>query len=179
VAILGGAAILLIGVADHVTTWPMLIATPGPTAYLLLAHPDEQRSRIPSAVVGHGAAIAAGCAALWLTGSWTVANTFVHHSTTLGHAFAAAIAVAITLFALGASRFHHAPAGATAVLVGSGLAEPGQLLAGLAMGLVALLILVLVMDQLPGSGASRSGGRGLPPAGATGRLIGVRQEPPR
>lgn len=150
VAALGGSCILLIGLADHFTSWPMLTSTLGPTAYLLLAHPDQEASRFRNAAAGHGTAIAAGLGGLCLTGSWSVASSFLYQSATLRHVLAAAIAVAITLFVLGASDLHHAPAGSTAVFVATGLAGPGKLLAGLAMGLIALFILVRVIDTLPG-----------------------------
>ena len=149
IALLSGVAVLLIGLADHFSSWPMLTSTLGPTAYLLFIHPGQKMSSLRNAAAGHGIGIAAGAAGLWLTGSWRISNAFLFHASSLPHVFAAAIAVSLTLFVMHALRVDHAPAGATALLVATGLAGPGQLMAGLALGLIALFLLQLALNRIP------------------------------
>lgn len=149
IAVLAAIALLLIGLADHFTTWPALTATLGPTAYFFFAHPGEEWSSVRNASIGHSVAIAAGLLGLWMAGSWHTAPVFLFQASTLPHVFAVTIAIAITLFVLNAIKVHHAPAAATAILVASGLAEPGKLLGGLTLGLAALFLLQLGLNQVP------------------------------
>lgn len=149
IALLAALALLLIGLADHFTTWPLLTSTLGPTAYFFFSHPREEWSSVRNASIGHAFAIGAGLAGLWITASWRTAPVFLFQTTTLPHVFAVTIAIAVTLFVLNAIKVHHAPAAATSVLVASGLAEPGKLLAGLTLGLAALFLLQMVLNRIP------------------------------
>jgi hypothetical protein len=52
--------------------WVMLTTTLGPTAHLLLAHPDSVGARLRSAVLDHAAAIVAGPGRLAALGLWAM-----------------------------------------------------------------------------------------------------------
>jgi hypothetical protein len=144
-AVLVGA----VGIVGHYVGLVLVTSTVGPTAYLMLAHPDDVTARVCNAVLGHGIAIGCGLACLAAFGLW-------HHSpvTQLGHATsgqvaASALATALTLAGLTLLGRHHAPAAATALLISTGVAGPGRPLYGLVVGLVIVIILAPVLARLP------------------------------
>lgn len=115
----------VIGVVGHFIGLVLVTSTVGPTAYLMLAHPDDVTARVRNAVIGHGIAIGCGLACAAAFGLW-------HHPpvTRLGHATleqaaASAVATALTVAALTLLGNHHTLAAATAVLISSGIARPG------------------------------------------------------
>jgi hypothetical protein len=146
-------SVLLIGVIGVVGRFVGLVvvtSTVGPTAYLMLAHPGEITARVRNAVVGHGVAIVLGLGCALVFGLW-------HHPpvTRLGYAtldqvWASATATALTLVALTMLGRHHAPAAATALLISSGIAQPGRPLYGLMAGLALVVILAPLLARLPG-----------------------------
>ena len=141
----------LIGLVGHFTGMVLVTSTVGPTAYLMLAHPDHVTARLRNAIIGHGVAIVFGLACSLAFGLW-------HHppATQLGHptldqAGASALATALTLAALTILGSHHAPAAATALLISIGLARPGRPLYGLMAGLALVVIFTPVLARLPGA----------------------------
>lgn len=148
-AILGGIAICAVGLIDHFSSFPLLTAALGPTAYMLIAHPSSQSARLRNAVVGHSAGIAAGLAVLAIFGLWNAPSTSQVGHASLAQAGAGGLAVAVTVLVLHTVRSHHAPAAATALLVSSGLARPGPPLYGLIAGLAAILTAVSVLNRIP------------------------------
>lgn len=146
--VLGAAVLTAVGLADRLLAWPLLTATVGPTAYQLLAHPEEKAARLRNAVVGHAAAVGIALAAIAAFGLWQESS-----AAKLGHVngpqvAATAVAVGVTLLALELLDAHHAPAAATAVLITTGLARPGRPLAGLVLGLVLVLVLAPLLTAL-------------------------------
>lgn len=148
-AVLGGVAIFAVGLIDHLSEFPLLTSALGPTAYVLIAHPDSQSARLRNAIVGHTTGIAAGLAALAIFGLWNAPSTVKIGHASLAQAAASGLAVAVTLLALHAVRAHHAPAAASALLVSTGLARPGPPLYGLIAGLAAILLAVSILNRLP------------------------------
>lgn len=148
-AVLAGGALCLIGVAGTFAGIPMLTATLGPTAYLLFVQPGPRWDRLRGAAVGHAVAIVAGLAGLAAAGRWHIESAYLFRANTISEAFAVAIALAITLLVLHLLRAHHPPAASTTVLVASGLAGPGRLLLGLVLGLAALFLLQLALNEIP------------------------------
>ncbi|HEX5265669.1 MAG TPA: HPP family protein [Acidimicrobiales bacterium] len=136
-----GAALAVVGLVDRYEDWPLLTATLGPTAYLFAADPTEPTSRRRNAIVGHSVAILAGLAALGVFGIWHQPSATVVGHVLTSQAFATAAALATTLLVLEIIDRHHAPAAATAVLVTTGLAQPGRPLLGLVCGLALLIAL--------------------------------------
>lgn len=148
IAVLAGTALILIGLAEHLTSWPLLTSTLGPTAYVFFAHPREQWSSVRNASVGHAVGILAGLGSLEATTGIHVTGSG-YQSGAIPHVVAASLALAITLGVLTRIRIHHAPAGASALLVATGLAAPGLPLLGLIAGLAALIALQFVLNMTP------------------------------
>lgn len=157
-ALLAGVLLAVIGAAGHAAsalgaravggTW--LTATLGPTAYVLLAHPHELTSRLRNGLLGHGAAVLAGLAALAVFGLWSAPSIAETHQESLPQVAAQAVALGLTLLVLTLTDAHHAPAGATALLISSGIARPGPELVGLLIGLVIVLAVAPLLARLPG-----------------------------
>jgi hypothetical protein len=157
-ALLAGVLLAVVGVAGHVAsalgaravggTW--LTAALGPTAYVLLAHPRSITSRLRNAVVGQVVGVLAGLVGLAMFGLWSAPSIVETHHESLPQVGSQAVAVALTLLVLTLADAHHAPAGATALLVASGIARPGPELFGLLIGLAIVLALAPLLARLPG-----------------------------
>jgi hypothetical protein len=143
--------VAVIGVVGHFAGLVMVTSTVGPTAYLMLAHPDEVTARVRNAVAGHGVAIGCGLACAAAFGIWQHPPMSRLGNATLDQVGATALATAVTLAALTVMGSHHAPAAATAVLISSGIAPPGRALYGLIAGLALVMILAPVLARLPGA----------------------------
>jgi hypothetical protein len=147
--LLTGVVVGVVGAAGHWLAWPLITSTVGPTAYMFIAHPGSETSRVRNAVVGHAVAIGAGTGALVVFG-------LVHHpsvSTSGAPSFAqvaaAATAAGATVAVLELAGSHHAPAAATALLVATGLAKPGAPLIGLVLGLAIVIVLGPLIGRIP------------------------------
>jgi hypothetical protein len=134
-----GAGLAVVGAIGHTIGWTLLSTTLGPTAYVFAAHPKSASAKRRNAILGHTSAVAAALFCLAVFGLW-------HHPpvTKLGHLTwpqvgAAALAGALTVALLELLDAHHAPAGATALLIASGIAKPGPPLYGLLIGLALLI----------------------------------------
>ena len=157
-AVLVGALLAAVGLAGLVAsgsgaralggTW--LTAALGPTAYVLLAHPRSVTSRFRNALIGHGSAVLSGLLALAVFGLWTAPSIVETHHESVAQVGAQAAAIALTLLALTVAGAHHAPAGATTLLIASGIARPGPALVGLLVGLAIVLLLAPLLARLPG-----------------------------
>ncbi|MCD2188130.1 HPP family protein [Actinomycetospora soli] len=153
-ALLAGALVAAVGLAGWFArdtalggTW--LTTTLGPTAYVVIAHPRSAMSRLRNGVIGHATAIVVGLGSFGAFGLWhapSVAEIHVESPTRVG---AQAVALALTLLVLTLARAHHAPAGATALLISSGIAAPGAPLFGLVVGLAIVLAAAPVLARLP------------------------------
>lgn len=138
--VLVGVSLAVVGVAGHFLDWPLLTTTLGPTAYVFAAHPHSEAARRQNAVIGHAVAIAAGLFCLAVFGLWSHPSIVAQHHLLLVQVGAAALAGALTVAGLELSHAHHAPAGATALLVATGISKPGPPLYGLLIGLSFLLL---------------------------------------
>ena len=150
-ALLVGPLVAAVGAAGLLSgagVW--LTATLGPTAYLIIAHPHDATARTRNAVLGHGTALLAGLAVLGAFGLWHAPSVAETHHETWPQIAAQAVAIAVTLVVLTLADAHHAPAGATALLVASGIAAPWKPFLGLVAGLVIVLVLAPLLARLPG-----------------------------
>ncbi len=157
-AVVAGALLAAVGLAGHLAgtlgasalggTW--LTAALGPTAYVLLAHPRSVTSRLRNAVVGHLSAVLVGLLALAVFGLWSAPSVVETHHESVAQVGAQGTAIALTLLALTVADAHHAPAGATTLLIASGIARPGPELVGLLVGLAIVLLLAPLLARLPG-----------------------------
>lgn len=155
--LLGGVRLLVLsavllaatGAIGRTVGWVLLTTTLGPTAYLLLTHPDDQTARVRSSLLGHAAAAVCGLGCLAAFGLWSQPSIVEQRHDTMPQIGAQALAVGLTLLALAVLRAHHPPAAATALLIASGIARPGPPLYGMLTGLAILIATATVVARLP------------------------------
>jgi hypothetical protein len=148
--VLSGAALAAVGAIGRATGLVMLTATLGPTAYMLLAHPESEASRLRSAVAGHGLATVCGLLCLSVFGLWSRPSVTEQHHDSWPQIGAQALAVGLTLLLLSLLGMQHPPAAATAVLIASGIARPGLPLYGMLAGLAVLIAGAALLARIPG-----------------------------
>ncbi|MER6975787.1 HPP family protein [Streptomyces carpinensis] len=136
---LSAALLTATGFIGHAIGWILLTTTLGPTACLLLAHPDRAGPRVRDAVLGHASATACGLACLAVFGLWNQPSGLEQHHDTLPQIGAQALAVGVTLLILTLFCAHHPPAAATGLLITSGITRPGPLLYGMLTGLAIVI----------------------------------------
>jgi len=139
--ILVGVSLAVTGVAGHFLDWPLLSSTLGPTSYVFAAHPGSEGAKRRNAIIGHSLGVAAGLFSLAVFGLWSHPSIVAQHHLVLLQVGAAALAGGLTVAGLEVARAHHAPAGATTLLIATGIAAPGPPLYGLLIGL-AIIILI-------------------------------------
>lgn len=148
--VFAGVLIALVGLAAHEQGWPWLTSSLGPTAYVFLAHPQSETSKLGNALIGHGIAIACGLFSLAVFGLWTHPSIPDQHGhTTLTQLAACAVAIGLTLGLLELLNKHHAPAGATTLLIATGISRPYTPLYGLLIGLGVVIALSPLLTRLP------------------------------
>lgn len=155
--VLGGGLLACVGFIGHGLQQVLLTTTLGPTAYLLLAHPDSEQAHLRSALLGHGAAVVCGLGCLAAFGLWSHPSIAQTHHDTSPQIWAQAAAVGLTLFFLTVLRAHHPPAAATALLITSGIARPGSGLPGMLIGLGLLIAFAALLSRIPGAQHHRNG----------------------
>ena len=147
--LLTGGVVAAVGVAGRWLAWPLLTSTVGPTAYVFVAHPDSETSRLRNALIGHTVAVAAGLGALVAFGLQHRPSLAVTGTPSYSQAAAAAAAAAVTVAVLELAGSHHAPAAATALLIATGLAKPGAPLTGLVVGLAIVIVAGPLAGRVP------------------------------
>lgn len=148
--VLSSALLAAVGAVGHGSGWVMLTATLGPTAYIILAHPDSVQSRLKNGAAGHLIAVATGLAFLAAFGLWNHPSVIEQKRDTAAQIGAQALAVGVTLFLLTVLDRSHPPAAATALLITSGIARPGPPLYGMLIGLAAVLLVAPLLARAPG-----------------------------
>ncbi|KRV49828.1 hypothetical protein AQ490_19275 [Wenjunlia vitaminophila] len=147
--VLSAALLTAVGALGQAIGWTTLTSTLGPTAYLVLVHPDSVTARVRNAVLGHGAALACALACLAGFDLWDHPPVTVSNEAPWPRIGAQSLAVGGTLVLLTLLRAHHPPAAATALLVASGISRPGPPLYGLLVGLVLTVVLAPALARLP------------------------------
>ena len=145
-------SLLAIGLSG---TWAWLVKQPlvfpslGATAFLIFETPMAEVGSPRNTIVGHVMGVAAGAASLALFGLLNARSAYVS-GVTLDRVFAIALAVAMTGGTLRVLRAAHPPAGATTIIVASGLlAKPHQML-DVVIGVVLLTIAGWLLNRLMG-----------------------------
>lgn len=142
-----------VGIGGQYLGWPLLTSTVGPTAYIFAAHPHSEGARFRNALIGHGVAIACGLAALAAFGLVRSPSISETGSPSAAQVAAAVLGVGLTVFVLELAGSHHAPSAATALLITTGLAQPGAPLIGLVLGLAIVIALGPLSGRIPFAGA--------------------------
>lgn len=142
-------AIGLSGLAAYALDEPLLFPSLGATAFLIFETPTAEVGSPRNTVIGHAVAILAAVAALALFGLLDAPSAF-EQGVTLARVAAVALSVALTGGVLRVLRSAHPPAGATTIIVSSGLlADPDQVLA-VAVGVLLLTIAGWLLNRAMG-----------------------------
>ncbi|MBV8218421.1 MAG: HPP family protein [Solirubrobacterales bacterium] len=121
-------AIGLSGLWAYIVKQPLVFPSLGATAFLIFETPMAEVGTPRNTIVGHSVGIAAGVLSLAIFGLLDAPSVYVS-GVTLGRVGAIALAVALTGGVLRLLRSAHPPAGATTIIVASGLlAKPRQIL---------------------------------------------------
>lgn len=148
--ILAAALVATVGAVGQGVGLVMLTTAVGPTAYILLAAPGNESTRLYNALLGHACATVCGLAFLAAFGLWNAPSVPARHHETWPQIGAQALAVGTTLLLLALLDAHHAPAATTALLITSGIARPGPPLYGMLAGLALLIAGAAVLARVPG-----------------------------
>lgn len=147
-------AIALSGVAAWGFDEPLLFPSLGATAFLFFETPMAEIASPRNTLIGHGMAILAAVVALAAFGLLDAPDAY-EAGVVPARIGAVALAVALTGGALRLLRAAHPPAGATTIIVSSGLlAEPRQLVA-VAVGVLLLTLAGWCINRVLGVPAPR------------------------
>ena len=121
-------AIGLSGTWAYIVKQPLVFPSLGATAFLIFETPMAEVGSPRNTIIGHTVGILAGVLSLAIFGLLHAPSVYVA-GITLGRVGAIALAVALTGGVLRVLRAAHPPAGATTIIVASGLlAKPRQIL---------------------------------------------------
>ena len=142
-------AIGLSGLWAYIVKQPLVFPSLGATAFLIFETPMAEVGTPRNTMLGHTVGVAAGVASLALFGLLDAPSVYVS-GVTLGRVGAIALAVALTGGILRLVRSAHPPAGATTIIVASGLlAKPRQIL-DILIGVLLLTIAGWCLNRLMG-----------------------------
>jgi CBS domain-containing membrane protein len=147
-----GCSLLAIGLSGF-WAWifkePLLFPSLGATAFLIFETPMAEVGTPRNTIIGHSVGIAAGVVSLALFGLLNAPSVYVMGMTP-ARIGAVALAVALTGGVLRVLRSAHPPAGATTIIVASGLlAKPHQWV-DLFVGVVLLTVAGWILNRLLG-----------------------------
>lgn len=160
---LAGGVLAVVGLVDHALIFPLVFASLGPTAYQLIYDPSHEQSKVGHAGLAHLLAAFLGLGSLAAFGLWHQPNILQSGVVSFARVGAVTVGLGATLAILELLGFHHAPAGATNMLVTTGFAAPWKLFLGLLSGVGLLLVLLFLLSLVPWV---RAGAELLPPATA-------------
>jgi CBS-domain-containing membrane protein len=147
-------AIALSGFWAWLLEEPLLFPSLGATAFLFFETPLAEVGTPRNAVIGHFVAIAAAVGSLAAFGLLDAPSAYVE-GVTPARIAAVAVSVALTGGLLRLLRAAHPPAGATTIIVSSGLlAEPRQI-AAVAVGVLLITVAGWALNRLLGVPAPR------------------------
>ena len=142
-------AIGLSGLWAYIVKQPLVFPSLGATAFLIFETPMAEVGTPRNTMLGHTVGVAAGVASLALFGLLDAPSVYVS-GVTLGRVGAIALAVALTGGILRVLRSAHPPAGATTIIVASGLlAKPRQIL-DMLIGVLLLTIAGWCLNRVMG-----------------------------
>src|SRR5436305_801583 len=132
-------AIGLSGTWAYLVKQPLVFPSLGATAFLIFETPMAEVGTPRNTIIGHSVGILAGAVALAIFGLLHAPSVYVS-GITVGRVCAIALAVALTGGVLRVLRAAHPPAGATTIIVASGLLHTPRQMADVLVGVVLLTI---------------------------------------
>jgi CBS domain-containing membrane protein len=142
-------AITLSGLAAWAFDEPLLFPSLGATAFLIFETPTAEVGSPRNTLIGHGVGILAAAISLAAFGLFDEASAF-EHGVTLSRVLAVALSVALTGGALRLLRAAHPPAGATTIIVASGLLADADQMLAIAAGVLLLTVAGWVLNRALG-----------------------------
>ena len=130
-------AIALSGLAAWGFDEPLLFPSLGATAFLIFETPTAEVGSPRNTLIGHGVGILAAAFALAIFGLLDSPSAF-EEGVTFSRVLAVALSVALTGGVLRLLRAAHPPAGATTIIVSSGLLAEGEQMLAVAAGVLLL-----------------------------------------
>lgn len=123
------------GLAAWAFDEPLLFPSLGATAFLIFETPTAEVGTPRNTIIGHGVAIACAVLSLALFGLLGDPSAF-EEGVTFARALAVALCVGLTGGVLRLLRAAHPPAGATTIIVGSGLLADADQIAAVVVGVI-------------------------------------------
>lgn len=142
-------AIALSGLAAWAFDEPLLFPSLGATAFLFFETPMAEVASPRNAIIGHGVAIVAAMVAIAVFGLLDAPSAY-ETGVVPARIGAVALAVALTGGTLRLLRAAHPPAGATTIIVSSGLLDKPEQLVAVAVGVVLLTIAGVTLNRVMG-----------------------------
>jgi CBS domain-containing membrane protein len=147
-------AIGLSGLWAYVVKEPLVFPSLGATAFLIFETPMAEVGTPRNTIVGHLVGILAGALSLAIFGLLNAPSLYVS-GLTFGRVCAMALAVALTGGVLRLVRAAHPPAGATTIIVASGLLHTPRQMLDVLVGVVLLTIAGWLLNRAMGVPAPR------------------------
>jgi CBS-domain-containing membrane protein len=142
-------AIALSGTWAWVADEPLLFPSLGSTAFLIFETPMAEVGTPRNTIIGHAVGVAAGAVSLVLFGLWDAPSLYTS-GVTPARIGAVALAVALTGGVLRVLRAAHPPAGATTIIVASGLLAQVSQMAAVLVGVALLTLAGWLLNRLLG-----------------------------
>ena len=142
-------AVGLSGVAAWAFDEPLLFPSLGATAFLFFETPMAEVASPRNAIIGHFVAILAAVASIAAFGLIDAASAY-ESGVEPARIGAVALAVALTGGLLRLLRAAHPPAGATTIIVASGLLDEPEQLAAVAAGVLILTVAGVLLNRAMG-----------------------------
>jgi CBS domain-containing membrane protein len=142
-------AIALSGLWAWAVKQPLLFPSLGATAFLIFETPMAEIGSPRNTIIGHSVGVAAGVLSVLIFGLWNTPSVYATGMTP-ARIGAMALAVALTGGVLRVIRSAHPPAGATTIIVASGLLQRPKQLLDVLVGVALLTIAGWVLNRLMG-----------------------------
>jgi CBS-domain-containing membrane protein len=147
-------AMSLSGLAAWGFDEPLLFPSLGATAFLIFETPMAEVGTPRNTVIGHAVGILAAALSLAIFGLLDAPSAF-EEGVTLARVAAVALSVGLTGGVLRLVRAAHPPAGATTIIVSSGLLADGDQMAAVAAGVLIVTVAGWLLNRAMGVPAPR------------------------
>ena len=142
-------AIGLSGTWAYIAKEPLLFPSLGATAFLIFETPMAEVGSPRNTIIGHSVGVAAAVLSLWIFGLLDAPSVYVT-GVSVARIGAIALAVALTGGVLRVVRSAHPPAGATTIIVASGLLAKPRQIADVLIGVLLLTIAGWLLNRAMG-----------------------------